>query len=106
MGRIYYVFDDEETANGANDYISNIGGAPVPSVNAYTGEVDEDAAQTVQWGTPWPRATDGKWVLPYVGDDTVAQYPDSVTDYFETNFPNTKEEIEDSWLPEEDEESS
>ena len=101
MARVYYVFDDEQTAIDAENYISNIGSVPIPSVKASTGEIDENVTETVRWAIPWQRETDGKWVFPYVGDETVAQYPDSVVNYFETNFPNTKEEISEDWSSEE-----
>ena len=95
---LYYVFDDEETAIGAENYISTIGGAPITGVNAATGELEPNATKTERWAIPKERL-DGKWAFPYVGDDKVSQYPPDVADYFETTFPNTKEEYEDDWFP-------
>ena len=97
---LYYVFDDEETAIAAEAYISNIGGAPIVGVNALTGEPMPDATKTERWAIPQQRA-DGKWVFPYVGDERVAQYPDSVKGYFAENFPNTLEEFDNAWFPDE-----
>ena len=101
MSHLYYVFNDQQTAIDAENYITNIGGAPILSVKAVTKEIDENATPTVRWAIPWQRVTDGKWVFKYVGDETIAQYPESVTNYFETNFPNTREEFSEDWLPEE-----
>ena len=99
---LYYVFDDEQTALGAENYISTIGGAPITGVNALTGELMPGACKTERWAIPRERA-DGKWVFLYVGDERVGQYPPDVADYFETNFPNTKEEYQDEWFPIEEE---
>ena len=96
---IYYVFDDEQTAKDAENYISSIGGVPITGVNAATGELMPNAAKTERWAIPKERL-DGKWVFPYVGDERVNQYPPDVANYFETSFPNTKEEYDENWFPE------
>ena len=95
---LFYVFDDEQTAINAEAYITDTGGAPLEGVNAATGEVNEEAVKTERWAIP-RRRNDGKWVMPYIGDAVVAQYPDSVVDYFEDHFPNTKEEYKADWFP-------
>ena len=95
---LYYVFETEEIAEGAEQYISQLGGVPIPSINAETGEIDTKAVMTERWATPKQRL-DGKWVFPYVGDEKVSQYPSSVASYFEENFPNTKEEYNENWFP-------
>ena len=101
---LYYVFENEETAIAAEQYISKIGGAPIVGVNAKTGEEMPNATKTERWAIPWQRATDGKWVFPYVGDDKVSQYPSHIADYFETTFPSTKEELNSDWVIDEYEE--
>ena len=96
---LYYVFDDEQTAVGAEAYICQLGGVPVTGVNAATGELEPDAVKTERWAVPEQRLTDGKWVFPYVGDELVAQYPDNVRSYFAENFPYVLEEPADDWFP-------
>lgn len=100
---LYYVFEDEETARGAEHYISTIGGAPITGVNALTGELEPDAAKTERWAIPKERL-DGKWCFPYVGDARVAMYPTDVANYFEDTYPNTKEEYNDDWFYQDEEE--
>ena len=98
---LYYVFEDKQTAIDAENYISTIGGVPITGVNAATGELEPNAIKTERWATPRERI-DGKWCFPYVGDDRVSQYPSDVADYFETTFPNVKEEYDSAWFPVED----
>jgi hypothetical protein len=95
---LYYVFDDEATAVGAEHYITQIGGAPVGSIDPVTGEAREGVVGTTRWAIPW-RRVDGKWVFPYVGDATIALYPDSVKATFAENYPHVLEEHDTAWLP-------
>ena len=100
---LYYVFENEELAVGAEKYISQLGGAPIVGVNASTGEPMPDATKTERWAIPVQRI-DGKWVFPYVGDELVSQYPDSVRGYFAENFPYVLEEFSQDWFPQEEDE--
>ena len=100
---LYYVFNNEETAINAEKYISTIGGVPLTGINALTGKPEPHAVKTLRWAIPKERL-DGKWVFPYVGDDRVAMYPPDIANSFETNFPNTKEEYDEAWFPDEGEE--
>ena len=100
---LYYVFETEDLAVGAEHYISTIGGAPITGVNAMTGELMPGATKTERWAIPKKRI-DGKWCFPYVGDEKVEMYPTDVANYFETKFPNTKEEWTDDWFQQNDEE--
>ena len=96
---LYYVFEDEQTAIDAEAYICEVGGVPIIGVNAATGEPMPNATKTERWAIPQQRATDGKWVFPYVGDEMVSQYPPDIANYFETTFPNIKEEYSEDWFP-------
>ena len=99
---LYYVFDTEQLAVDAENYIDNVGGVPIIGVNAATGQSEPNAAKTERWAIPKQRL-DGKWVFPYVGDELVAQYPEDVVNYFRDNFPHVKEEYDESWFPQYDE---
>ena len=94
---LYYIFETEDLAIGAERYISQIGGAPIVGINAETLLEDYDGVKTERWAIPKQRK-DGKWVFPYVGDERIAQYPTDVANYFETTYPNTKEEFSDDWF--------
>ena len=99
----YYVFDDEATANGAQDYICLVAQVPIVGRNAKTGQLEPNKAKTERWAIPQQRATDGKWVFPQVPDEVTAQFPLEVAIAFNTNFPNVKEDYDDSWFPVEEE---
>lgn len=99
---LYYVFDDEETAIRAENYICQIGQVPITGINAQTGKIFL-SAKTLRWATPQKRL-DGKWCFPYVGDERVNQYPPTVASYFEDEFSNTKEEYQEDWFSNPDEE--
>ena len=101
---VYYVFETEQLAVDAEHFISQTGGTPIPSINPVNGEVDPDAVKTERWAIPWQRATDGKWVFPYVGDELASQYPESVRNYFSETFPHIFEEFSEDWRPEEEDE--
>ena len=94
----FYVFDNEETAIGAEAFICYIANAPRVGFNAKTKTLAQNKCTTKRWAIPQQRL-DGKWVFPYVGDDKLALYPSEVIDGFETNFPNTKEEYNEEWFP-------
>lgn len=96
---LYYVFETEEIAVGAEQYICQVGNAPVPSVIPSNNIVDPEATHTERWAIPWQRVTDNRWVFPYVGDETASQYPQHIRDYFAGTYPHTLEEYDDSWLP-------
>ena len=95
---LYYIFDTEELALGAEAYISMIGSAPVTGVNAETGELEPTKQKTTRWSLPIERI-DGKWCFPFVGDERLAQFPTEVHNYFDTTFPHTKEEYQADWFP-------
>lgn len=96
---LYYIFETEQIALDAENYISQLGGAPLTGVNALTGTHEPDKCKTIRWAIPQERL-DGKWVFPYVGDDRISQFPQTILDYFSTNFPHGKEEYDNSWFPE------
>lgn len=101
---LYYVFDDEQTALGAEAYITQVGGAPIVGRNFATGQPEPDKTKTERWAIPQQRVTDGKWVFPIVPQEIAEQYPPEVSAAFNTNYPNVKEEFDPLWFPEEDEE--
>jgi len=100
---LHYVFDTEALANGAQEYICTVGSVPITGNNAKTGELEPTKAKTELWAIPFQRITDSKWVFPIIPPEVKAQYPQEVVDAFQTNFPNTEEEFDTSWLPPEEE---
>jgi len=88
-----YIFDDENTALSAERYICEIGRVPLSGVNAKTGELNTDYERfTVKWATP-KELINGKWAFTLVPQIIRDNYPLSATNYFNTTFPNTIEEI-------------
>ena len=98
---LYYVFDNKEDADAAENYISQIGGAPIVGINAGTGHLSTNA-RTMRWAIPWQRQTDGKWIFPYVGDDLINKFPSEQTEYFNRTFNYTLEEYQENWNGEDD----
>jgi len=96
---LYYVFKTEQHALYAEKYISQLGGAPITGVSASTHKQQPNKCKTTRWAIPQERS-DGKWVFPYVGDDRVSQFPQTILNYFTTNFPHIKEEYDSNWFPE------
>jgi len=94
----YYVFDDEATANGAQDYICLVAQVPIVGKNAKTGQLEPNKAKTERWAIPEQRV-DGKWVFPQVPDAITAQFPEEVAIAFNTDYPNVKEDYDESWFP-------
>lgn len=96
----YYVFDTEQAAIDAENYITQVAGFPIVGVRASDGAPRPDAQQTERYAIPRQR-TDGKWVFPRVPLEIREQYPQEVTDTFNSNYPNTIEEYSVDWFPEE-----
>ena len=97
----HYVFEDKETADGADAYISQVGGAPVVGKNAKTGRPEPEKAKTLRWAIPRERL-DGKWVFPVVPESLSSQYPDHIKNYFNENFPHSIEIFQSDWFPSEE----
>lgn len=94
---LYYVFEDEQTAIDAEYFISSTGGAPLVGRNALTGELEPDKCKTERWAIPQQRL-DGKWVFEKIPTSVLDQYPEGLIDYFNTTYPNTLEEYDNSWF--------
>lgn len=101
MSNLYYVFDDEQTAIDAEAYICTIAQTPIVGRNAKTGQLEPNKAKTEKWATPQQRL-DGKWVFPIIPDAIASQYPQSVTDNFNSTHTNVKEEYSSDWFPTEE----
>lgn len=95
---LYYVFNDEATAIGAEAYICQVAGTPLVGVNAKTGQPEPNKAKTERWAIPQQRV-DGKWVFPVVPDAIASKYPPEIATAFNTNYPNVKEEHDPAWFP-------
>jgi hypothetical protein len=98
----YYVFDDEATADGAQAYICAVAQTPITGRNAKTGKLEPNKAKTERWAVPQQRL-DGKWVFPIIPYEIAITFPPEVSDNFNTNYPNVKEEYDNAWFPVEEE---
>lgn len=96
MSNLYYVFEDENVANAAQDEIARLGGAPIKGRNAKTGE-EVDKAPTTSWATVQQRL-DGKFVFPKVPTEVLNQYSEGTIDTFNTTFPYVFEEYDPNWF--------
>jgi len=95
--KYYYVFNDEQTAIDAQDYICLLASTPVTGVNADTGLYEPNKEKTTKWADVEQRL-DGKWVFECIPLAVALQFPPEISDAFNTNFPNTKEEFNSSWF--------
>jgi len=95
----YYVFETELVANNALSYINGIAEYPWTGINAKTGVIAENKAETLTWDTPALRL-DGKWVFQRLPESIREQYPQSMHDLFNTNYPNTIETKQLDWFEE------
>jgi hypothetical protein len=98
MGR-FYVFDSESVATSAENYICAIAQTPIVGHNAKTGKLESNKAKTERWAVQRER-NDGKWVFPIIPYEIAIQFPLEVSDTFNTNYPNVKEEFDMSWFEE------
>lgn len=96
---LYYVFETKQLALDAENYISELGGAPITGKSACNNELQPTKCKTIRWAIPQERF-DAKWVFPYVGDNRVAQFPQIIINNFYINFPHTKEEYDSNWFSE------
>ena len=94
----FYVFDTESVAISAEAYICYTAQTPRIGHNAKTGKLEPNKAKTERWAVPKERL-DGKWVFSVIPYEIAIKYPPEVSEYFNTTFPNVKEEYISSWFP-------
>ena len=96
----YYVFDNEQTATDALNYIANIGSYPIIGENMKTGNLEPNK-QTAGARDIILQRLDGKFIFQRIPEFIRAQYPQSAKDYFSATFPHTVESFSSDWLNQE-----
>lgn len=93
----YYIFNTEQEAINAENFISNIAGFPIVCNNAKTGLPEPNKQKVERWAVPRQRL-DGKWCFQRVPADEINKVPQQVIDQFQTDHPHTIEEYSENWF--------
>lgn len=97
MTNEYYVFDNEQTAIDAEQFIVNVAGLPKVGKRASDGLLQPSKQQTLSYAKPVQRL-DGKWIFLRVKSSDLAQIPDNIINSFNNNYPHTIEEFNFDWF--------
>ena len=97
MSNEYYVFDNEQTAINAEQFIVNVAGLPKIGKRASDGMLQRNKQQTLSYAKPVQRL-DGKWIFPRVKSSDLLQIPANVINSFNNNYPHTIEDSDASWF--------
>jgi len=94
----YYVFNTENKANAALNYINAKSIFPITGKNARTGRMAHNKAKTLRWAdAPWQRA-DGTWVFPRIPDYIRATLDVEETAAFVNAFSPAIENYHSDWV--------
>lgn len=94
----YYVFDSEQDAIDANNYIGTFLNFPWKPTNSETGENDDQAQQTTTWSRPLQRDSDNKWILNKLPDTMWENATEEQKNHFNTTFQHTTETYASNWF--------
>lgn len=96
----YYVFNNEEIAKGAENYICSCVEKtfPIVGINAKTKKLENNKQKTVKWDKPKQRI-DGKWIIAQVQVSDLLKCPQEKIDEFLNTFKAIIEEYSNEWFP-------
>lgn len=94
----YYVFETENSASSALNYINASSRFPIKGRNARTGELADGPGRTVKYCDEVRQRLDGKWVIPRIPADQRAILSAEESNAFINGFDFTIETYQNDWF--------